>query len=253
VDAVRDLPAVASVDSRAREGGVRGSIAAPDFVLDWFALQTGLHMSIDDRRLALIRLVSREYGSLLGLFNMALAVIIGSGAAWTLVFGFRWALFAVGFAAVAVAFQLTTSYYSRRFGRVRPRVEETPQTWIQRFSFVYGVAVAAALILDRKLQGSGMPSLFFLVLTVPTVWRAIRDWPFQAHWLLFVLAGLLGSVLFVFVERGESHEQWMATSLCVVSVALFIAGWLDHRLIVRALGRGTSTNEGSEVNEPVVR
>ena len=107
--------------------------------------------------------------------------------------------------------------------------------------------------MDEKLQGAGTPSLFFLVLSAPILWRVMSTWPFQAHWALVSLAGLVGSALFVTVDRAESQEQWMATSLSFISIALFIAGWLDHRLVVRALSGGASSNEGSELNEPVVR
>ena len=210
-------------------------------------------MNIDERRLALIQFVSREYATLLGPFNMAFAVILGSGAAWTLAFGFNWAIAVIGFAAVVVAFPTSARYYSQRFGRVRPCPSTAPQTWIQRFSWLFGVAVAGTLIFDEEFQGAGIPSLFFVWMSAPILWRAISDWRFQAHWALVSAAGLLGSVMFVYVESGDSQEEWMASSLSLISVALFIAGWLDHRLVVRALGGGTPSNEGSELNEPVIR
>jgi len=187
-----------------------------------------------------IRLVAGRYRELQGLATVADAAVLLVCAAV-----FPWAVAAPGRLNAALALVgacvlvratwirlRLKAYYTRRFGRVAPRLP--PQN--AALNLVQGALFAVTF-------GPIVPPLahYAIVLAMvaaPSSWIVVRDRPYRAYWLLpFGVGG--GAALLLMAAPARQAEAWLPLVLLGDALALAVAGWLDHALLAGTLGAGT--------------
>jgi hypothetical protein len=83
-------------------------------------------------------------------------------------------------------------------------------------------------------------AIFLVGLCAYPLWIVRRDFPYRLHWLAVALAGFAAAMQIPFVPFGSAAYHWQRDTSLAIGLALLAAGALDHLLLVRALGGGTS-------------
>ena len=194
---------------------------------------------------ALIRLVTGRYRDLQGLATVA-------DAACLLLFGAvgylnqsGWIdrsgllLIVIGLAYVWARFTVIRrwidAYYASRFGRVH---------WSLGRPFSFPVYLQG-IVLSPNLVDMGVPvparvAIVLLVLGGLPGWIVVRDWPYRAHWLLPVVAGVVVAAMLSGITTHELAKDWLLRALLACGASLALAGLLDHLLLVKTLHPGPS-------------
>jgi hypothetical protein len=141
--------------------------------------------------------------------------------------------YAVGCLVCFVAFLIwlrprLLAHYTARFGRISPR-------------YVYSLTMlmpwgltAGSILTEMHLPVVARCLVIFLLLGGWPAWIVARDWPYRAYWAipLSVAAGVSFPLSSRPIDGGEIA---MATCWVAMGATVALAGWFDHRLLVRTL------------------
>jgi len=127
------------------------------------------------------------------------------------------------------------AYYRAVFGEVElPSLHPFPKDW-SAYLLVLAVLLIPALAYAASGWSNGVPGFLLVLFSAEFlcrwVWRGHRL--FQAHWLV------LGILLLGIRPLISSVPEWeqLAVVALLLSVAYILGGLLDHRLLVREMGR----------------
>ena len=182
-----------------------------------------------DQQLATIRLVTENYRELQGLRLAAL------GAVNTLAFS-GWLLFAphpetLNWLPLVVClihgFLISglNRYYESRFGVVEGGAWNT--------KVVFGAGVIAAFILALHRPSFGAVFVPFAALHL---WSVVRDFPHRSYHLIAV-AGAFAAIAIAASSDPLGLDRSVALAVLIHGVSAIGPGLLDHRLLVRTMGR----------------
>ena len=94
-------------------------------------------------------------------------------------------------------------------------------------------------------------ALVMVLLAGLPAWIAVRDWPYRAHWLLPLAAGVVLALGFATVSTPAQSFAWLSDAYFAGGVSLALAGLLDHTLLLKTLQAGPSGQaEGAPVQAP---
>jgi hypothetical protein len=94
--------------------------------------------------------------------------------------------------------------------------------------------IAVAIVMDVLLAQRGWPSTTALEVAMWSGWLVVRDWPYRAHYLCSVGAGVVLAVLHVGVRSASDQAWWVGSFLVMMSAALFVEGLFDYFALIRA-------------------
>jgi hypothetical protein len=208
-------------------------------IADWSAM--------DETELTRIRLVTRRFHELKGLFSALIGCTLVAAAGLAMLTPPRsdaWLLLpvVVGFVAYA-GHWLEKLYYPARFGRVLQDDEHKKWRW-----FMTG-GISLLMMVDRKLLGGGVPGFVPLLLAADSMWIVVRDWPFRTHHVVVVAAGVTSSLLYTWAGPA-TESDWMIASGLLFGIAFIVTGFADHRLLALTLDRPHQESEKSD-EQPV--
>jgi hypothetical protein len=196
---------------------------------------------------ALIRLVTGRYRDLQGLATVADAafLLLFAGVGYLARSGWidrtpaMVLVIAVGGAYLWARFTVIRrridAYYASRYGRVQ---------WSLGRPFLFPMylqgTVSTQMLLDMGIPLPARVAIVLLVLGGLPGWIVVRDWPYRAHWLLPVAAGIVVAAMFSGVTTHEQAKDWLLPALLACGASLAFAGLLDHLLLMRTLHPGPS-------------
>lgn len=194
---------------------------------------------MDEKLLARIRLVTRRYNELKGLWPACLGCMFCLLSAAARTGYFLECLMVLVPAAVLASYWFDRVYYPARFGRVRYTAETNIWAWV--------MCGGAALlnIVDRRSLGKGLPGLIPLLLAVHAAWVVFRDWPLRIHHLVIVVAGIVSSLLYARTVH-ETEVDWFIASGMLFGIAFIVTGFADHRLLALTLDSPLELSENSD-------
>ena len=193
---------------------------------------------------ALVRLVTRRHRELQGLRTVADAggmILMGAGLSsrtptalafivevvalsaygW---FWFKWTRLTIG------------AYYVSHVGRVAVRGWGPPVTVTTLMALQLG-----AILIDLRVARWASAALFAVTLVARPAWYVVRDWPYRIHWLLPTAATGVATASFAKVVNHEDATLWWGEFALSIGTALLIAGWFDHRLLLKTMAPREST------------
>jgi hypothetical protein len=181
------------------------------------------------QQLATIRLVTENFRELQGLR------LAGLGAVNTLAFS-GWLLFApnpetLNWLPLVVCLThgfLTSGlnrYYESRFGVVEGGA------WNVRVVFGAGVIAAVILALHRPSFGA-----VFVPFAALHLWSVVRDFPHRSYHLI-AAAGACAAIAIAASTDPLGPDRSFALALLIHGLSVIVPGLLDHRLLVRTMGR----------------
>lgn len=173
-----------------------------------------------------IRLLSARFHELQGLrvalFGAALAIVLGSYliAAEPTETGVLIAL-AVAALMTLPGERWLARYYATTFGRQVSTSRDHRRVFLVFFAF--------------GLLGVWLEPLRTSVAIVGaySLWIAVRDWPWRAHYLGAAAAVAVGFAVQVFGNTTIDPDVTLATTFFLIGLAFVPIGFLDHRLLVR--------------------
>lgn len=197
---------------------------------------------MDQHHLDRIRLLSARFHQLQGLrvalTGVCIALIVGG----YLVFspqptdnGSMVAL-AVSFVPVIPGVWLLNRYYATTFGR---QVLSPPeQRYLPVFVFFYFLL---GMILNATIPAipAGAPTAVTTALI--SVWVAIRDWPYRAHYLLVTAAVVLGFAVSASGAGLLPAHLTLGTIFVLLGASFVAVGVLDHLLLVKLMKEARQT------------
>ena len=121
-------------------------------------------------------------------------------------------------------------YYARTFGRQVSK----PRNRVPVIAFVL-IYFAVGVYLDRRFPEipAGAPTAATVMLA--SVWVAIRDWRWRAHYLCAPVAVITTFGANVFGAEVVDPGMTLATTLLAMGLSFVPIGLLDHRLLVKLL------------------
>ena len=69
----------------------------------------------------------------------------------------------------------------------------------------------------------------------------VRDAPYRLYWILPLLVGVAAAVQFATLTTAHQADAWFIRVAFAGGVAIAVAGFGDHLLLLRTLGRSRST------------
>jgi hypothetical protein len=197
---------------------------------------------------SLVRLVTRRFAELQGLRH-AVVVVTVLALVWSQPYLklLRYAgpgpailgllLSVLPCAVVLAARHWFNQHYRRRFGRVD--VTETNLDALASLA-LFGVA----LWIDAA-RATARPSAVLVAGALTALHVVMRDWPWRTHHLFAAvscsLAAWLTAAVPTFAISGS--QDVLRIALTIVLLSSLVPAWLDHRLLVRTLGRPPGTNQ----------
>ena len=180
-----------------------------------------------------LRYVSARYDQLQGLRFVPIGFVLVVFSVGLMVGFGVWMQVLLGASVVAalVGVPLAGRMYRARFGEARPRGRERPAVALT-VGAVVGLSVSWLSNLELPIS---LPGLAVGALTAAYAWRWRQF--MRAHLVVAALL-VLGSVLPLGQLTGDAvHPLSDQVLALVIGVWLIVAGLLDHRLLVRTLGR----------------
>ena len=182
-------------------------------------------------QLATIRLVTENFRELQGLR------LAGPGAVNTLAFS-GWLLLAPDpetlnclplVVCMIQGFLISglNRYYESRFGVVEGGA------WNLRVVFGAGVIAALILALHRPSFGA-----LFVPFAAVHLWTVVRDFPHRSYHLI-AAAGAFAAIAIAASSDPLGSDRSVALALLIPGLSVIVPGLLDHRLLVRTMGRRT--------------
>ena len=180
-------------------------------------------------QLATIRLVTENFRELQGLR------LAGPGAVNTLAFS-GWLLLAPDpetlnwlplVLCMIQGFLISglNRYYESRFGVVEGGA------WNLRVVFGAGVIAALILALHRPSFGA-----LFVPFAAVHLWSVVRDFPHRSYHLI-AAAGAFAAIAIAASSDPLGSDRSVALALLIHGLSAIVPGLLDHRLLVRTMGR----------------
>jgi hypothetical protein len=200
---------------------------------------------------ALVRLVTRRHRELQGLRTIADAgvmILIGAGLSLRT---YTALAFIVDFVALCgygwLWWKWTRhtigAYYASRVGRVAVRGWGLPVTVTTMVALQFG-----AICIDLRVARWASVALFAMMLVAVPAWYVVRDWPYRIHWLLPTAAAGIATASFAKVVNHEDATLWWGEFALLIGTALLIAGWFDHRLLLRTMTpRESTAHAGNDI------
>jgi hypothetical protein len=191
---------------------------------------------------ALIRLVASRYRDLQGLSTVADAAVLLILAAGAYLHRSGWLDTS---SLVAVFIAICAAYFCVRFTRVRRWIDAYYANRCGRVHHSLGRPFPFAmyfqgLLLPQMLRDMGLPvpvgTAFALLLLAGLPGHiVVRDWPYRAHWLLPVAAGVVVAAMFAGVTTHAQAQAWLFPSCFACGASMAFAGLLDHTLLLKTL------------------
>jgi hypothetical protein len=81
-------------------------------------------------------------------------------------------------------------------------------------------------------------ALIMVMMAGVPAWVVVRDWPYRAHWILPLVAGVAGAATLAGVRTETQAWEWQRLVGLLGGLSIAVAGLLDHALLLKALGNG---------------
>ena len=180
------------------------------------------------QRLATIRLVTENFRELQGLRLAGVGALNAVAFSGWLLFApagtLQWLLLVVclvqGFLTPGL-----NHYYESRFGVVEGGAWNT--------KVVVGAGLVAAVILTLHRPSFGAVFVPFAALHL---WSVVRDFPHRSYHLI-AAAGAFAAIAIAASADPLGPDRSLAIAVLIHGLSLIVPGLLDHRLLVRTMGR----------------
>lgn len=171
-----------------------------------------------------VRLISRHFNDLCGFRTAVIGILLmGASGTWLATRNRRATVLAwLGLFLLAVwLLPRLERYYRDRFGRV----EQRDQT--------HGLFVLFAGIGGSFVSRPESAWVYWAFISSYSLWLLYDGWPYRTQELFVVAACACAAVL----TTRNGGEVSLAPGLFLVGLAYVVAGWADHKLLVRSLNR----------------
>jgi uncharacterized membrane protein HdeD (DUF308 family) len=122
-------------------------------------------------------------------------------------------------------------YYATRFGRQVRNPPRHPGRLLL-FGSAY-LAVTSFLHARFEAIPAGTPTL--VVVAVASIWLAIRDWPWRAHYLLATASVSIGFIASAPVTGALAPNMTVGVLFLLVGASMVPIGLLDHLLLMKLM------------------
>lgn len=207
---------------------------------------------MNQERLERIRLLSRRFHELQGLrvalAGAALALVVGGYLMTTPEPSDTGAMIAVlvSFVLIVPGVWSLNRYYATRFGR---QVSSPPRKlWL--IMLVYFAYFGVAWTLNARIEAipAGAPTAVTVALA--SIWLAIRDWPWRAHYLGAPAAVAIGFIASAPVTGVLEPGITLAMIFLLLGASMVPIGLLDHLLLVRLVKEAREPQAASVESRP---
>ena len=201
----------------------------------------------------LVRLVAARYPQMQGLRRIADAtwpLLLATALSATTEY---WHLIPFGVAMVFLMWSRWTwlnrwlhCHYAERFGRVG----DPSALYLSDLGMASIMTIGANDTLRDVFHAPDYvrAAIIMTALCAYPLWIAVRDFSYRSYWLLLVIAGIAVSVQIPWVPKGDAHDIWVRDAYLAIGLGLLAVGALDHLLLVRALGGGSSDGVTEDVS-----
>jgi hypothetical protein len=209
---------------------------------------------MNQERLERIRLLSRRFHELQGLrvalAGAMMALVVGGYLMTTPEPSNNGAMIAVlaSFALIVPGVWSLNRYYATRFGRQvsSPRIRQNPWPTL----IIWWVYFAVAWTLNFRFPEipAGVPTA--ATVAFASIWLAIRDWPWRAHYLFAAAAVAIGFTASAPVTGVLEPGMTLAMVFLLLGASMVPIGLLDHLLLVRLVKEVREPQEASVASQP---